>query len=328
MASFQKLKTGWRVFIAIKGTRDSSTFQTKAEAQAWASERENTLRKNNSSGISSKNTCEDAFKRYADEVSIKKRGKEWEQTKLLALTNHIINNKPFGNYSISEITSETMSLWRDERLKTVQGSTVNRELKLLSHVFNIARKEWKWLSVNPIEDISHPVDPPPRDRRICKNEIDKLDHVLGIINAKVTKTGAVAVAFHFAIETAMRLSEICNLTPKDIVNSVATLPKTKNGSKREVPLSPRALELLEMLPKDKETVFGLTPSSLDALFRKAKKKALIDDLKFHDTRHEAITRLAKKLNVLELARMVGHRDLKMLMVYFNETAENLAKKLH
>jgi integrase len=327
MASFQKQKNGWRAFVAIKGTRDSCTFSTKVEAQAWASERENTLRKNNSSGISSKNTCEDAFIRYAEKISITKKGKEWEKTKLLALTNHLVDNKPFGDYPISDITSQTLTMWRDERLKTVQGSTVNRELKLLSHVFNIARKEWKWMLFNPIEDISHPSDPPPRDRRISQIEIDKLDYVLGIANAKTTKTGAVAVAFNFAIETAMRLSEICNLTPKDILNNVATLPKTKNGSKREVPLSQRALELLEMLPKDRETVFDLTPSSLDALFRKAKKKALIEDLKFHDTRHEAITRLAKKLNVLELARMVGHRDLKMLMVYFNETAENLAKKL-
>jgi len=82
-----------------------------------------------------------------------------------------------------------------------------------------------------------------------------------------------------------------------------------------------------MLPKERNTVFDVTKESLDALFRKAKRKALIEDLTFHDTRHEAITRLAKKLNVLELARMVGHRDLKMLMIYYNETAENLAKKL-
>ena len=125
----------------------------------------------------------------------------------------------------------------------------------------------------------------------------------------------------------MRLGEICNLKPSDIANNVATLPKTKNGSKREVPLSPKALELLKSLPANSDTVFGLNESSLDALFRKGKKKALIEDLTFHDTRHEAITRLAKKLNVLELARMVGHRDLKMLLIYYNETAENIALKL-
>jgi integrase len=96
-----------------------------------------------------------------------------------------------------------------------------------------------------------------------------------------------------------------------------------------VPLSPRAVALLELLPPPKEngTVFGLTAKSLDALFRKAKTRAAIDDATFHDTRHLAITRLAKKLNVLDLARMVGHRDLKQLQVYYNETAEEMAKRL-
>ena len=325
MASFEKLKTGWRVSLYVKGSRDSATFSTKGEAQAWAVDRETAMRKNKSIGISTKNTCEDAFERYADEVSTKKEGKDWEKTKLIALANHLVNNKPFGSYPICEITSETLAQWRDERLKTVKGSTVNRELKLLSHVFNVARREWKWMGVNPISDIDHPSDPAPRDRRISQSEIERLNHVLGIGNP--TKSGAVAVAFNFAIETAMRLGEICNLKQGDISNNVATLPKTKNGSKREVPLSPKAIELLKSLPANTETVFGINESSLDALFRKAKKKALIEDLTFHDTRHEAITRLAKKLNVLELARMVGHRDLKMLLIYYNETAENIALKL-
>jgi integrase len=117
--------------------------------------------------------------------------------------------------------------------------------------------------------------------------------------------------------------------PRDVAGRVATLIETKNGTKRKVPLSPRAVALLELLPPPKEngTVFGLTAKSLDALFRKAKTRAAIDDATFHDTRHLAITRLAKKLNVLDLARMVGHRDLKQLQVYYNETAEEMAKRL-
>ena len=66
---------------------------------------------------------------------------------------------------------------------------------------------------------------------------------------------------------------------------------------------------------------------MDALFRKYRDKAGIDNLHFHDTRHEAVTRLAKKLDVLDLARMIGHRNLKTLMVYYNATAEELAQKL-
>lgn len=77
----------------------------------------------------------------------------------------------------------------------------------------------------------------------------------------------------------------------------------------------------------KPLVFGLNESQVDALFRKAKGLAGITDLHFHDTRHTAITRLAKKVPVLDLARMVGHRDIKMLMVYYNESAEDIARRL-
>lgn len=135
-----------------------------------------------------------------------------------------------------------------------------------------------------------------------------------------TANQRVAVAFLFAIETAMRAGEICSLTPKDISGRSAVLQRTKNGTKRGVPLSTRAAQLLKVLPEvaEAEPIFGLTAASLDALFRKAKKRAMIDDSTFHDTRHLAITRLAKKLNVLDLARMVGHRDLRQLQVYYKD----------
>jgi integrase len=99
---------------------------------------------------------------------------------------------------------------------------------------------------------------------------------------------------------------------------------TKNGYDRDVPLSKRALELWELV---KDGGFELEPDSLSALFRKASGKAGVVDLHFHDSRHEAITRLAKKLHVLDLARMVGHRDIRMLQIYYNATAEQIADKL-
>jgi integrase len=98
---------------------------------------------------------------------------------------------------------------------------------------------------------------------------------------------------------------------------------TKNGQSRDVPLSARALEIWKMVPEG----FGLNAPILDALFRKAKKNAGIEGLTFHDTRHEAITRLAQKLDVLDLARMVGHTNVKQLLTYYNPTAEDIASRL-
>ena len=127
----------------------------------------------------------------------------------------------------------------------------------------------------------------------------------------------------------MRAGEIVSLQHEDVDTEkrVAHLRMTKNGTSRNVPLSTRAIELINFLPKDEETVFCINSNSFDALFRKYRDKAGIPGLHFHDTRHEAITRLAKKLNVLDLARMVGHKKLNQLMTYYNESAEELAKKL-
>ena len=329
MASFEKVRTGWRVSVNTKGVRDSSTFSTKIEAQTWASKREVEIRKFASKGGATDKYLDDALTKYSKEVSVEKKGKDWEEVRLLAISAHLVDKKPFGTMLLHEIDSAVLARWRDMRLQTVSGSTVNRELNLLSHVFTIARKEWKWILESPTTDVTRPKNAAARDRRITEEEIEKLKIAFGFNGEVRTKNHAVMAAFLFAIETAMRAGEICWLPWSSIKGSVATLPAevNKNGSKRDVPLSPRALEILKMLPKNGETCFGITSASLDALYRKARATTGIDDLKFHDTRHEAITRLAKKLNVLELARMVGHKDLKMLQVYYNESAENLAKLL-
>jgi integrase len=113
----------------------------------------------------------------------------------------------------------------------------------------------------------------------------------------------------------------------DVAGRFARLPRTKNGEPRAVPLSRAALALLERLPSDGASVFGLSSASLDTLFRRARQRAGIEGLTFHDSRHEAVTRLARKLDVLDLARMIGHRDLKSLQVYYNATPSEIAARL-
>jgi integrase len=330
MASFKKDGNVWRVQIYVQGQRDSGTFATKAQATAWAAKRDTELRTDKASGLVKGKTCEDAFRRYEKEVSPTKRGKEWEGKRLTAIADMVVDGNRFGDIRLSELTSDFLGQWRDMRLQTVAGSTINRDLNLLSHVFSTATREWKWMEASPTTNVRRPTNPSARDRLILPDESDRITFALGFDGSPVkTKSQAVAVAFLFAIETAMRAGEICGLLPDHVMGRVAHLPLTKNGTKRDVPLSTRALELLDLLPKVKEggSLFGLNSVSLDRLFRKARDRSLIEGLTFHDTRHEAITRLAKKLNVLELARMVGHRDLRMLQIYYNETAAQLAERL-
>lgn len=321
MASITKSGLTYRVQISIAGVRDSATFSTKAKAQAWAAMRETELRAQKETGILAGKTCAQAFTRYGEEVSPKKDGERWELLRLAAFTRH------FGDLPLIDLTPDIIGKWREERLKTVKGSTVNRDLNVLSNVLSIACSEWRWVASRATKNVKRPKDSPPRDRRVTEKEIEKLNLVLGFDETKaITMNQRVAIAFLFAIETAMRAGEICGLRPGWIDGAVVHLPAVinKNDVKRDVPLSKRALFLLGLLPAE---LFDMKSASLDALFRKARKKAGIEGLTFHDSRHEAITRLSAKLDVLELARMVGHRDLKMLMVYYNKSAADIAKRL-
>ncbi|MGH1579041.1 tyrosine-type recombinase/integrase [Planktotalea sp.] len=321
MATFRKLPSGkWQAQIARKGNRKSASFATKREAQDWAARQEYLV--TNAEPPQSKITLKDAFDRYAREESPKRDGGKWEVVRLERLSTDRIAGKRLADLEPSDFAD-----WRDRRSKEVAPGTVRRELTLISSVLTTARREWGLIAHNPISDIRKPSSPPPRDRRVSSDEIERLVEVAG---TDLTKATARAVhAFRFAVETAMRAGEIVGLTDEtvDRETRVATLPKTKNGTVRKVPLSTSALGLLEALPETDGPLFDLNSQQIDALFRKARDKTKIENLRFHDSRHEAITQLAKKMDVLSLARTVGHKDIKMLMIYYNETAEELAQRL-
>ncbi len=324
MASFRKRNKGWFVEVNRKGIRKYATFSTKAEAVAWAAKVELDIIDGKKGAIPDK-TFADLLTRYKNDISPSKRGARWEAIRIDKLSAMDI-----GKVRLDEIDSTHVTTWRNERLKDVSGSSVVREWKLLSSACNIAMREWKWLHANPFAGVKRPQENAPRDRLITDDEIERILYACGYEYdlTPVTAYARVGAAFLFAIETAMRAGEIIGLTWADVNldGRTARLRMTKNGTARTVPLSSEAIRILEQLPKA-DTVFGLTSPILDALFRKAKGSALITDVTFHDSRHLAITRLAKKLDVLDLARMVGHRDLKQLMIYFNPTAESLADKL-
>ncbi|WP_241086825.1 tyrosine-type recombinase/integrase [Candidatus Vondammii sp. HM_W22] len=327
MASIRKRGKKWLAEVRLKSGYTAKSFDSKLEAQAWAVSQEQEMGRN--AGLVRGKTLADAFLRYAGEVSPTKtkKGQRWELIRLNKLCR-----ADFASVLLTDLRTEDINQWKDSELKRIKSSSVNRELNLIASVIEIARKQWKWIENNPVRDVDRPKNPSPRDRRISELEIERILDALGYTDTDkvVTQRQEIAVAFLFALETAMRQGEIwgldwCNV---DLKNRFVTLPETKNGSKRDVPLSLRAVSLLEKLPpKSKGRVFQYNQQSSGTIFRRALKLAEVDSLTFHDTRHEALTRLARKLDVLDLARMVGHRDPRSLMIYYNATASEIAQRL-
>lgn len=313
MPSISKRGTRWRAEIYQDGYREAKTFRTRGEARAWADDRLDAIQR-------PRNTLAEAMQRYGKEVSPSKKGSRWEVLRLNALAGSM----PVSGIQISEITTPQLVAWRDKRLTQVAPGTVRREMNLLASVFEQARREWHMLKLSPLKDVKRPRNPPARRRGVVQDEIHRICLALGFEDALpvTTKSQQVAVAFLLGIETAMRAGELLQ-AHRLRSGRIVTLIDTKNGTPRKVALSTRAMELMDKLPDG----FTIHVASLDALFRKARDYAEINNLHFHDSRSEAINRLSKKLDVLELATMIGHNDIKSLLFYYSDRAEAVADKL-
>jgi integrase len=322
MASIRPSGNKWRAQVSVRGVRDSDTFATRKEAAHWALEREAELR----GAKLPEKTFGDAMKRYVRELTEERAGYRWEAIRLKALQRHHLASRRLDGLDGSHFAD-----WRDQRLKEVKPGTVAREMNLMRSVLEIARRDWHWLRVNPMTDVRWPKTPKGRARRIDATEVEALARAFGVWDKleSDTATKRVGLAFLLALETAMRSGEILALTWFNIHldQQYVHLPKTKNGDSRDVPLTLRACEILKVLPLGDGPVFQLDDALRDALWRKVRDKTPHKDIHFHDSRAEAIWRLSKKLDVMQLARVVGHQDLRSLMHYYNEKASDLAKRL-
>lgn len=325
MASIKAHNGRWRAFVQKAGVRRSRVFESKARAVAWATSLEAEIIAGVRGDVPDK-TFGELLMRYREEVSVTKRGMRWE-----ALRIGLMLRDPVAAVRLRHLDAPVIAAWRDRRLAQVSAASVRREWTLLSHACTVAAKEWRWLKSNPMREVRRPAPADARDRIATQDEIERLLFALGYARSvrPETITARVGAALLFAVETALRAGEIAALQWRDVVmdKHYLTVRDGKTAAaRRDVPLSPEALRLLTQMPAGM-TVFDLSSAQIDALFRKARVKAMVNDLHFHDLRHTAITRLAQRLDVLALARMVGHRDLRMLQVYYNESAESLAARL-
>lgn len=324
MAYIRKQRDKWRVEIQRNGVRVSAVFATKSEASQWGIREEAALLAEKR-GAFPKRTFAEAINQYLDKVSVLKAGHDFERLRLEALKRDF---PELAGKVLSKITTVDMVAWRDARLASVTKGSVQRDINLISHVFTVARTEWKWMGESPLVGMAAPGDNPPRDRLPTNSEIRRILRWLGHVTGRfpTTKQQEAAYAWLLSLRTAMRAGEVLQLGPATVSGSVATVShkmQHRTGRPRKVPLSRHALRLLRGFQG-----FTISGDSLDATWRKARDSLLIEDLHFHDARAAALTRFSRKVDVLELARISGHKDLRVLMaVYYRASSEDIAGRL-
>lgn len=300
-------------------------------------------------------TFKDALQRYVESVTTKKKGASQEAGKI-----SILQRDPLALRPLKDLDSADFAAWRDNRLS--EGSapaTVKQNLSIISHLFKTARREWGLKALeNPILDVAKPKVNNERSRRLDALEeqylLDAIDNPGDGAGNRINKY--IGSMVRFAVETAMRQKEMLDLDWRqvDIDNKIAILLDTKNSDKVvKVPLSPVARDVLKSLQgegNDKKTmgaVFVTTASAIKQSWVRAIHRAqrnykkacekdetcpdpdFLSDFRFHDLRHEATSRLFEtgKLDMMEVASITRHKDLRMLKRYTHLKAENIANKL-
>lgn len=314
----------YQVLIRRKGhPSQTKTFETKREAKAWA----NVIESEMVRGVftdrteAEQTTLGEALERYKREITAKKRSPRAEEKRIVVWLRHQLAMR-----SLASLRGSDFAQYREARLQTVGGNAIRLELAIVSHMFTIARTEWDIAVDNPILNVRMPKIPPPRSRRLEDEEETQL-----LAKCEASKEGLwLSVAVELAIETGMREGELVSLEWRQVHLKKRTvrLELTKNGDSRSVPLSDRAVELFNSLPRAiNGRVFNVFNSAdhLARSFGLARDEVGIENLHFHDLRHEAASRLAPHMPVQTLAKVMGWKTIQMAMRYYNPTEEELVQ---
>lgn len=321
MASIRKRCGRYEVRVQHQGSVYSKTFGTEAEAKRWAVGVEHgfievSIKPNSTAGYP---TLTEAIERYADEVSRKHRGARQELVRLGQL-----KRLRWAGKRLNKVTPQDVRELRDEMLaKGAATSSVRLMLLLVSAIFRHARREWGYKLENPVSEIRIPSPAPGRLRRLSDEEEKRL-----MVALSGCRRPVMGPLVRFALETGMRRSEMLRLRWPDIdfEKRLATLPTTKNGNPRWVPLTDAAVAALrESLAKGNRHPFDIGERNVEYAWKWAVKRAGLENLRFHDLRHEALSRWAHRLggDVFKLSLVSGHKTLQMARRYVHPIESEL-----
>jgi integrase len=340
MASIRQRDGKYQVRIVRKGHRGlTRTFNNRTDAIKWARQTEVEIERGAIQTHTRSITLCEAISRYLRECTPRKKSARAEKYLLQTWASSDISPLELGRIRPAQIAA-----WRDTRLSSGAATqTVRNGLTALSAVYEQAIREWGFDSLtNPVRRIRRPGAPNSRSRRVSADETQTL--------SRLTESRLLPSLITLAVETGMRLSELTSArwAHLDLTKRTLHLPDTKNGESRTVPLSTAAVTTLTNLrhrvnEPNSGRVFNITPHAATVAFRRAVKRArkayleslgdqqdkgLFSNLRFHDLRHEAVSRLFERgLNVIEVSSISGHKTLQMLKRYTHLRAADLAKRL-
>ena len=326
MASIRNRSGVWQARVIRKGHPAlSRTFTNKSDAERWAKQVEVEIQRGSFTNLAlaERTTFAELIERYIAEVLPTMRGGKSDYIRLKALAR-----RPIAKLNMVSLTPQQIAQHRDERLKEIKPATVIRELSYFSSIITYARKEWGININNPVMLVTKPKNPQGRTRILDAQETNALFDALRPIGRRSIW---MLPLVQLALETAMRRGELLGLRWEhiDLERRTIFLKLTKNGTSRTVPLSTHAVKILTEMPRNIDgRVFPVTHEVVSQAFNRARKQAGVKDIRFHDLRHMAITKLAEKLpNLIELSAVSGHKSLTMLKRYYHPDPAQLARKL-
>ena len=326
MATLRKRSNGhWQARVRKANQSIAKTFINKVDAERWAKQIEVEMQKGSYTNLvlAERTTFAEIIERYIVEVLPTMRGGKADFIRLKALAR-----RPIAKLNMVALTPQKIAQHRDERLKEIAPATVIRELSYFSSIITYARKEWGININTPVALVARPKNPQGRSRILDAAETNALFEAL---RPSGRRSIWMLPLVRLALETAMRRSELLGLRWEhiDLGRRTIFLQLTKNGTSRTVPLSTHAIQILTEIPRNIDgRVFPVTHEVVSQAFNRARRQAGVKDIRFHDLRHMAITRLAEKLpNLIELSAVSGHKSLAMLKRYYHPNAELLAEKL-
>jgi integrase len=337
MASFNKLPSGkWRAQVRLRGQHLSRSFRLKSEAEAWAREAEIAATSGKSAKaarMSEKTAFGTLIDLHIDDM--REVGKAPRRSKRKSLEKL---KRDLGRVMLRDLTREQLIAFGKSRAKEGAGPmTIGMDLgyvrTILVHATAIhgivTPTDVVLLARTALRRLGLIGKARERDRRPTQ---DELDRIIAYVEANPRQMIPLGRIVRFAIATAMRLDEICQLELQDVdlEGRIAVVrdrkdPRHKMGNHQEVPLLDASgydpVELIrEQLPPGQNggRIFPYNSRSTGTVFRRACKELGIRDLHFHDLRHEATSRLFESgFDLAEVALVTGHKDWKMLRRYLN-----------